>query len=269
MSLVVVIIYSLALLLIFLFSLGQLNLTRHYLKSKKTPEPTCKELGEFPYVTVQLPVYNELYVIERLIDAVVAFDYPKDKLEIQVLDDSTDETVELIADKVAALKKEGIDIVHVRRSDRVGYKAGALKHGLEMAKGEFIPIFDADFIPKKDFLLKTIPYFEEENIGVVQTRWGHINKEYSMLTRLQAFGLDAHFSVEQIGRSHSGSFINFNGTAGIWRKKCIMSRRKATLHVYVNNRTFENHQKSKVSRHMQHTYVLFFYLSFTPSTNGK
>ena len=221
MSLVVVIIYSLALLLIFLFSLGQLNLTRHYLKSKKSPEPKCNALSEFPHVTVQLPVYNELYVIERLIEAVVAFDYPKDKLEIQVLDDSTDETVKLIADKVVALKKEGIDIVHVRRSDRVGYKAGALKYGLEMAKGEFIPIFDADFIPKKDFLLKTIPYFEDENIGVVQTRWGHINKDYSMLTRLQAFGLDAHFSVEQIGRSHSGSFINFNGTAGVWRKTCI------------------------------------------------
>ncbi len=221
MSLIIVIIYSLALLLIFLFSLGQLNLTRHYLKAKKTPEVTCKELTNFPQVTVQLPVYNELYVIERLIDAVVAFDYPKDKLEIQVLDDSTDETVKLIADKVAALKKEGIDIVHVRRSDRVGYKAGALKYGLEIAKGEFIPIFDADFIPKKDFLLKTIPYFEDGNIGVVQTRWGHINKDYSMLTRLQAFGLDAHFSVEQIGRSHSGSFINFNGTAGVWRKTCI------------------------------------------------
>ncbi len=221
MSLVVVIIYSLALLLIFLFSLGQLNLTRHYLKSKKSPDPACKELTKFPHVTVQLPVYNELYVIERLIDAVVAFDYPKDKLEIQVLDDSTDETVSLIAEKVAELKKEGIDIVHVRRSDREGYKAGALKHGLEIAKGEFIPIFDADFIPKKDFLMKTIPYFEDENIGVVQTRWGHINKDYSMLTRLQAFGLDAHFSVEQIGRSHSGSFINFNGTAGVWRQTCI------------------------------------------------
>lgn len=221
MSLVVVIIYSLALLLIFLFSLGQLNLTRHYLKSKKTPDPVCKELTKFPHVTVQLPVYNELYVIERLIDAVVAFNYPKDKLEIQVLDDSTDETVTLIADKVEELKKEGIDIVHVRRSDRVGYKAGALKYGLEIAKGEFIPIFDADFIPKKDFLMKTIPYFEDKNIGVVQTRWGHINKDYSMLTRLQAFGLDAHFSVEQIGRSHSGSFINFNGTAGVWRKTCI------------------------------------------------
>ncbi|MDN5205217.1 glycosyltransferase family 2 protein [Fulvivirgaceae bacterium BMA10] len=225
MEILVVVLYCLALLLIFLFSLGQLNLTRHYLKKKKQDkfvsalEPTTDE--DLPVVTVQLPVYNELYVIERLIDASASFDYPNDKLEIQVLDDSTDETVECIARRVAFWQNKGVDVKHVRRSDRVGFKAGALKYGLEIARGEFAAIFDADFIPNKDFLRKTVPYFKDESIGVVQTRWGHLNKDYSMLTKLQAFGLDAHFSVEQSGRSQAGSFINFNGTAGIWRKRCI------------------------------------------------
>lgn len=216
----VLIIYAFFLLFILLYSFTQINLVLLYKRSKKI-KTTTPEFSSKPMVTVQLPVYNELYVIERLIDAVCDFDYPKDKLEIQVLDDSTDETVEIIAAKVKSKKLEGIDVVHVRRSDRLGYKAGALKYGNTIAKGEFIAIFDADFIPPQDFLNKTIPHFNEENLGVVQTRWGHINKSYSLLTKLQAFGLDAHFTVEQGGRSKGGHFINFNGTAGVWRLTCI------------------------------------------------
>lgn len=224
MELAVVIIYSLALLMIFLFSLGQLNLSWHYLRARRKENAAQhhpEQVKAWPIVTVQLPVYNELYVINRLIDAVAAIDYPRQKLEIQVLDDSTDETVNAIAGKVALIRKQGIDIHHVRRPDREGFKAGALKYGLEIARGSLIAVFDADFVPEPDFLKATVPYFTDKEVGVVQTRWGHLNKNYSLLTRLQAFGLDAHFSVEQTGRSAAGSFINFNGTAGVWRKACI------------------------------------------------
>ncbi len=221
MEIAVIVLYSLALILIFIFSISQLNLTFHYLKSKKQPEPLRANLKELPMVTVQLPVYNEKYVVERLIDAVCAFDYPVEKLEIQVLDDSTDETVDIIADKVREWQAKGIAIQQIRRSDRVGFKAGALQYGMEICKGEFIAIFDADFLPKPDFLKSTLPYFDMET-GVVQTKWGHLNRDYSLLTELQAFGLDAHFSIEQMGRNKAGSFINFNGTGGIWRKTCIL-----------------------------------------------
>ena len=203
-----------------MYSFTQINLVVLYWKSKKLSDET-PVISDYPKVTVQLPVYNELYVIERLIDAVCEFDYPKDALEFQVLDDSTDETVNIIAAKVKEKTLEGIDIQHVRRPERIGYKAGALKYGNEIAKGEFIAIFDADFIPPPDFLKKTIPFFKDEKIGVVQTRWGHINKDYSLLTKLQAFGLDAHFTIEQSGRSFGKHFINFNGTAGVWRLDCI------------------------------------------------
>ncbi|MEL7005183.1 MAG: cellulose synthase family protein [Bacteroidota bacterium] len=222
MEYIVIILYCVTLLLIFMFSLGQLNLTWHYLKSKKEHKPTDagKSMTDQPAVTVQLPVYNEKYVVERLIDAVCQFDYPANLLEIQVLDDSTDETVDIIAAKVKAWQDKGVDVKHVRREGREGFKAGALQYGLDNSKGDYIAIFDADFLPKKDFLKRTLAVFDDE-IGLVQTRWGHLNKDYSMLTRLQAFGLDAHFSIEQTGRSHAGSFINFNGTGGIWKKECI------------------------------------------------
>ncbi|MGB3180049.1 MAG: cellulose synthase family protein [Cyclobacteriaceae bacterium] len=214
--------YLLALASIFIFSLGQLHLTYLYLKKKQRSDRSLPvQPDEWPAVTVQLPVYNEKYVVERLIDCVASFDYPLNKLEIQVLDDSTDETTELIRKRVAFWQQKGIDIHLVRRPDRKGYKAGALQYGLEKAKGEFIAIFDADFLPRKDFLKKTVPYFRNEETGVVQTRWGHINEDFSLFTRLQAFGLNAHFSIEQGGRSQAGSFINFNGTAGVWRKACI------------------------------------------------
>ena len=224
MELAVVVLYSLALLMIFLFSLGQLNLSWHYKRAKRKDDATGKSqvtTNDWPVVTVQLPVYNELYVINRLIDVVTALDYPREKLEIQILDDSTDETVAAIAAKVASIKQQGISIHHIQRPDREGFKAGALKYGLQIAKGSLIAIFDADFMPKSDFLRATVPHFADKEVGVVQTRWAHLNKNYSLLTRLQAFGLDAHFSVEQTGRSAAGSFINFNGTAGVWRKECI------------------------------------------------
>jgi len=221
MEIIISLFYGLSLLYIFLFSLGQLHLAWIYIRTKKHPTEEIKILSVYPHVTVQLPVYNEKYVVERLIDAVSKFQYPKDKLEIQVLDDSTDETTEIISKKIEALTSLQLDIKLIHRTNRVGFKAGALAEGLQSTKGEFIAIFDADFIPESDFLLKTIPYFSDSNIGVVQTRWGHINKDYSILTKLQAFGLDAHFSIEQTARNASGSFINFNGTCGVWRKSCI------------------------------------------------
>ncbi|WP_242155731.1 cellulose synthase family protein [Aestuariivivens sediminis] len=222
----VIILYSTALLLIFFYALAQLNLLFNYLASKKKHD-TCEtfdlsNLEEVPYVTIQLPVYNEMYVMERLLDNIAKIDYPKDKLEIQVLDDSTDETVISTRAHIEKLQATGLDIQHITRSNRKGFKAGALKEGLKIAKGEFIAIFDSDFLPKRDWLRRTIPYFKDKRIGVVQTRWGHLNRNYSILTRIQAFALDAHFTLEQVGRNSKGHFINFNGTAGVWRKTCII-----------------------------------------------
>ncbi|MEZ4859079.1 MAG: glycosyltransferase family 2 protein [Flavobacteriaceae bacterium] len=223
---IVIVIYSVALLLIFLYALAQLNLLFNYLKSRKkepdSPQFNFSNPQEVPYVTIQLPVYNELYVMERLLNNISTLEYPEGKLEIQVLDDSTDESFEQTALRIKELQQKGINIHHVTRKDRKGFKAGALKEGLKTAKGEFIAIFDADFLPKKDWLLKTIPYFKNPEIGVVQTRWGHLNKDYSILTKVQAFALDVHFTLEQAGRNSRGHFINFNGTAGVWRKECIL-----------------------------------------------
>ena len=219
-------IYSLALLLIFFYSLSQLNLLVNYLgqrrKQKEAPRFNLMDPREIPFVTIQLPIYNEKYVVGRLLENIARLEYPKSKLEIQVLDDSTDDSVGETAAKIAELRKSGLDIQHIRRENREGFKAGALKEGLKIAKGEFIAIFDADFLPDADWLKKTVPYFKDAEIGVVQTRWGHINRDYSTLTRIQAFALDAHFTLEQVGRNAKGHFINFNGTAGIWRKQCIL-----------------------------------------------
>jgi len=178
--------------------------------------------GEYPVVTIQLPMYNEMYVIQRLIDSVCKIDYPREKLHVQVLDDSTDETTIIAAKLVDDYKAKGIDIEYVHRTNREGYKAGALKAGLESAKGEFVAIFDADFVPNADFLLKTIPYFKNDNVGMVQTRWEHLNEEYSFITRAAALALDGHFVIEQQVRNKAGFFINFNGTAGVWRKDAII-----------------------------------------------
>jgi len=216
-------IYSAALLFLFCYGLIQLHLVYQYLRYKKRVPPNrYPSLLHFPFVTVQLPVYNESLVIARLIDAVAQFDYPKDKFEIQVLDDSTDETTAIISDKILQYKAQGLQIEHIRRTNRIGYKAGALQEGLLLAKGEFITLFDADFIPPKDFLLRTLPSFTDNEVGMVQTRWDHLNKNNSLLTHFQAFLLDAHFSVEQMGRNNAGYFINFSGTGGVWRKRCML-----------------------------------------------
>jgi len=208
-----------------MYAIAQLNLLFNYLKAIKKKDTSEKfdfsNKEEIPFVTIQLPVYNELYVMERLLKNIAKIDYPLEKLEIQVLDDSTDESIETTAEQVKLIQDKGIDIQHIKRSNRQGFKAGALKEGLKTAKGEFIAIFDADFLPKSDWLYRTVPYFKNSEIGVVQTRWGHINRDYSTLTRIQAFALDAHFTLEQVGRNSKSHFINFNGTAGLWRKKCI------------------------------------------------
>ncbi|MBT4919283.1 MAG: glycosyltransferase, partial [Flavobacteriaceae bacterium] len=222
----IIALYSIALILIFVYALAQLNLLFNFLNANKKISK-CEKFDlskkeETPFVTIQLPVYNEWYVIDRLLDTISAINYPTDKFEIQVLDDSTDESFKKTSAQILSLQKKGLNIKHVTRTDRKNFKAGALKEGLKIAKGEFIAIFDADFLPQKDWLQKTIPYFKNNEIGVVQTRWGHLNRNFSVLTKVQAFALDAHFTLEQVGRNSKNHFINFNGTAGIWRKKCIL-----------------------------------------------
>ncbi len=195
----------------------------YYLKHRNKQHEPAGNLKEYPMVTLQLPLYNEYYVVERLLKAACAMDYPKDKLEIQVLDDSTDETIATVANLVCHYRQNGFDINHVRRDSRTGFKAGALKEGLKTAKGEFVAIFDADFVPSPDFFVKTLPYFYmDSKIGLIQTRWEHLNSDYSFLTRVQAMALDGHFVIEQNVRNKAGFFINFNGTGGIWRKECIL-----------------------------------------------
>ena len=179
-------------------------------------EPT-----HYPFVTVQLPIYNEYFVIGRLIDAVAKFNYPKDRFEIHVLDDSTDETVQLVAEKVAEYRALGFNIDQIIREKRQGFKAGALRDSMDAARGEFLAIFDADFVPDPEFLQRTIPHFSDPEVGVVQTRWEHINQNYSLITRLQALQLNVHFTVEQVGRMNGGHLLQFNGTAGVWRRKTI------------------------------------------------
>lgn len=178
--------------------------------------------SDLPVVTVQLPFYNEKYVARRAIDQATQIEYPKDRLEIQVLDDSTDDTVQVSRERVEYYKKLGFDIHHINRKDRAGFKAGALENGMKRARGEFIAIFDADFVPDKAFLTDSIHYFTNPRIGMVQLRWGHINRSYSFITALQAIFLDGHFMIEHTARNRSGRFFNFNGTAGIWRKKAIL-----------------------------------------------
>ena len=191
-------------------------------QKKKTTEPAARfRFDDLPRVTVQLPIFNEQYVVERLLDAVCRLEYPKEKLDIQLLDDSTDETVEvarLLVDRYAAL---GHPVKYLHRENREGFKAGALEAGLKTAQGEFVAIFDADFVPPPDFLMKCIHHFTDPKVGMVQTRWTHINRNYSLLTQVEAILLDGHFVIEHSGRSRSGVFFNFNGTAGMWRRSAI------------------------------------------------
>lgn len=226
LSYLILFLYSLSILVIFVYGLAQLNLLINYLKSKKlidnSPKFNFTNPTEIPLVTVQLPIFNEKYVVERLLNAIAKLEYPKEKLEIQVLDDSNDDSTSITKQIVADLSQLGLDIKYINRTNRSGFKAGALKEGLVIAKGEFIAVFDADFVPQKEWLLQTIPYFKDKTIGVVQTRWGHLNRNYSVLTKIQAFALDAHFTLEQVGRNSKSHFINFNGTAGVWRKQCII-----------------------------------------------
>ncbi len=188
--------------------------------ARRSQEPESR-FAELPLVTVQLPIYNELHVASRLLEAVATLDYPKSRLQIQVLDDSTDSTRELLREKSAELVRAGFVVDLIHRTDRSGYKAGALENGLKTAQGDFILILDADFVPNPDLLAKTIHYFTDPKVGMVQTRWGHINRDYSLLTKVQAMFLDGHLVLEQTARSRSGRFFNFNGTAGIWRRSCI------------------------------------------------
>jgi cellulose synthase/poly-beta-1,6-N-acetylglucosamine synthase-like glycosyltransferase len=186
------------------------------------PEPSATFAeADLPRITVQLPLFNELYVVDRLLTAVTAFDYPREKLEIQVLDDSTDETVNVAETVVAKYAAQGFDIHYIHRSDRTGFKAGALENGNKYAKGELFAIFDADFVPKPDCLRKLVDFFTDPMVGCAQMRWAHINGRYNLLTRLQTIMLDGHFVVEQTTRNRTGGFFNFNGTAGIWRRQAI------------------------------------------------
>ncbi len=178
-------------------------------------------LTEWPRVTVQLPIFNEKYIVARLLQAVTRLDYPADRLQIQVLDDSTDDTIDLVSRLVQEYKRRGVNIELIHRDDRKGYKAGALDNGLQTATGELIAIFDADFVPKPDWLKRTVPAFQNPALGCLQTRWGHTNQQYNSLTRAEAMGIDGHFIIEQTVRSKNGFFLNFNGTAGLWRLACI------------------------------------------------
>ena len=191
-----------------------------FLSSRRKDENSVSEIGE-PTITIQLPIYNEKYVATRLVDAVCAQNYPKEKMRIMVLDDSDDDTVNLMHQTVLKYQSQGFDISHIRRGTRAGYKAGALKHAMKSTTSDFVAIFDADFIPPEWYLKKAIPHFTNSKIGLVQCRWGHVNQDYSALTQAQALNLDFHFLVEQKAKSNSHLFMNFNGTAGIWRKECI------------------------------------------------
>src|SRR5881398_810132 len=192
-----------------------------FLKNRKRAPVPAGRFEQLPVVTVQLPIFNEVYVVERLLRAVSKLDYPRDRLQIQVLDDSTDDTQEITTDCAAELRERGFDVELIHRVDRTGFKAGALERGLATARGEFVCILDADFVPPPHLLRETVDFFTDPKVGMIQTRWGHLNRGYSLLTRVQAMFLDGHLVLEQTARSRSGRFFNFNGTAGLWRKTCI------------------------------------------------
>ncbi len=192
-----------------------------YMKHKGDKVATPPQPEAWPPVTIQLPLFNEMYVVDRLVEAVCRIDYPKDQLEVQILDDSTDETQDIARLAAQRFTAQGFDIKYIHRDDRNGYKAGALDAALHVARGRFVAIFDADFVPSADFLKRTVPHFADPKVAMVQARWTHLNQEYSLLTKVQSILLDAHFVLEHGGRNRSGRFFNFNGTAGIWRPEAI------------------------------------------------
>lgn len=224
---ILTVVYVCCALLLVVFGAGQLLLLLGYLRFQQRPIPPLPEIApaDLPTVTVQLPVYNERYVVAQLLQAVAALDYPRDKLLVQVLDDSTDDTSLIIAEQALRMREQGIRVEHVRRPHPVGYKAGALGYGMTQlapADSELLALFDADFVPPPDFLLHTVPYLvTDAGLGLVQARWGHLNADMNLLTRSQAIKLDAHFMVEQIARNRAGWLATFNGTGGVWRRACI------------------------------------------------
>ena len=217
----VLIVYFAVLIMLAIFGCHRYMMVYLYYKHRDQKPPSLDELDQPPVVTIQLPIFNEMYVVERLIDAAANLDYPRELLEIQVLDDSTDETIDVARRKVEDYRSRGLDIHYIHREDRHGFKAGALQAGLSRARGEFVAIFDADFVPPRDFLRAALAHFQADDVAMVQARWGHINPEYSLLTRVQSIFLDAHFVLEHGARSRAGRFFNFNGTAGVWRRSAI------------------------------------------------
>jgi cellulose synthase/poly-beta-1,6-N-acetylglucosamine synthase-like glycosyltransferase len=211
------------LFLIFLYTLHQYVLTFQYFNAKKPRPKNVFSENKLPFITIQLPIYNEKYVLDSLFDCISKLNYPKNKLEIQVLDDSTDESQKVVLKKTDELRRLGFDVQYINRINRTNFKAGALANGLLTAKGEFFAIFDADFLPSSDWLQKVIHYFSDEKIAFVQTRWAYINSEQTLLTSVQAMALNYHFTIEQVGRNAGNLMFNFNGTAGIWRKEAIVS----------------------------------------------
>ena len=220
-DLAIMIPYFIVLGVLALYGMHRYFLVYNYYRYRDNTPPAAPELKQLPRVTVQLPIFNERYVIERLVDAVAKFDYPRELLEIQVLDDSTDDTRQIASDCVQRFQALGYNIAYLHRTNRVGYKAGALDEGLKVAHGEFIAIFDADFVPAPDFLRRTLPYFYDPKTAMVQTRWTYLNAHYSLLTEVEQILLDGHFVIEHGARSRRGSFFNFNGTAGVWRREAI------------------------------------------------
>src|SRR6187401_1073836 len=213
--------YFFVLIILAFYGWHRYYLVYMYMKNRDRQPKPGPQLSPLPVVTVQLPLYNEMYVADRLIESVCEIDYPRELLEIQVLDDSTDETRGIAEAAVRRFASQGVDIKYYHRADRTGYKAGALEAGLRVSRGEFVAIFDADFLPGSDFLLRLMPHFSDSKIGMVQARWGHINQDYSLLTKIQSIMLDGHFVLEHGGRNRAGCFFNFNGTAGVWRRVAI------------------------------------------------
>ncbi len=220
-DLAIIIPYFVVLVVLALYGMHRYVMVYNYYKYRQNVPGPPPEVSEWPRVTVQLPIYNERYVIERLVEAVSHFDYPPELLDVQVLDDSTDETCAIARVCVERFQALGMPISYLHRTNREGYKAGALAEGLKVAKGEYVAIFDADFLPSPDFLRRTLPYFTNKEIAMVQTRWTYLNADYSLLTQVEHILLDGHFVIEHGARSRRGSFFNFNGTAGVWRRTAI------------------------------------------------